>query len=171
MDWAPPAVVWELPPPVKDELGVELGSLEAVEAAFAEPGLAASSLGSWADKCKGANAALAAAEAQIGKGCTGESTDGVITTAEDQLDEEDCEWQAALEAATAPLQPRPAAAVDQQPSKKKAPKQTPGPPPAKSAQRSPVAGPGDRPQKGLLPGGSPAAPAAPGGREMTRSRC
>ena len=28
MDWAPPAVAWELPPPPGEELGAELGSLE-----------------------------------------------------------------------------------------------------------------------------------------------
>ena len=44
---------------------------------------------------------------------------------------------AALGAVTAPLQPRPAGAIDQRLNKKKAPKQTYRPPPAKSAQRSP----------------------------------
>ena len=81
---------------------------------FAEPGPATSSLGSWADECERAEAALAAAEAQMGRGCADEDTDGAIATAEGQLDEEDWEWLAVLEAATAPLRPRPAEAVDQQ---------------------------------------------------------
>ena len=45
MDWAPPAVAWELPPR-GEELGAELGSLEEMGAAFTKPSLAASSLGS-----------------------------------------------------------------------------------------------------------------------------
>ena len=53
MDWAPPAAVWELPPPLGEGLGAELGSLEEIEAAFTEPSLAVSSLGSWADECDG----------------------------------------------------------------------------------------------------------------------
>ena len=94
-------MAWELPLPPEDELGAELGSLEVVDAAFAEPGPAGSSLGSWADECKRADAALAAAEAQMGRGCADEDTDGAIATAEGQLDEEDWEWLVALEAATA----------------------------------------------------------------------
>ena len=50
MDCSPPAVAWELPPLQGEELGAELGSLEEIEAAFTEPSLAVSSLGSWADK-------------------------------------------------------------------------------------------------------------------------
>ena len=67
LDWAPPLAAWELPPPPGEELGAELGSLEEIEAAFTEPSLAVSSLGSWADECEGASAALATAEAQMGE--------------------------------------------------------------------------------------------------------
>ena len=123
MDWAPP-------------LGAELWSLEEIEAAFTEPSLTASSLGSWADKCEWADAALAAAEAQMGRGCTDESTEGVTATAEAQLEKEDWEWLTALAVATAPPQPHPAGAVDQLPGKKEAPRPTQGPPPVKGAQRS-----------------------------------
>ena len=59
MDCSPPAAAWELPPPQGEELGAELGSLEEMGAAFTEPSLAASSLGSWADECERADAALA----------------------------------------------------------------------------------------------------------------
>ena len=97
MDWAPPPAAWELPPPHGEELGAELGSLEEIEAAFTEPSLTMSSLGSWADECKRADAALATAKAQMGRGCTDESTGDAA--AEAQLDEEDWEWLAALGAA------------------------------------------------------------------------
>ena len=113
-----------------------MGSLEVIEAAFVELSLAASSLGSWADECEQADATQATAEAQMGRGCTDEDTEGAIATAEGQLDEEDWERLAALEAATAPLRPRPAEAIDQPPCKKEAPKPTHGPLPVKSAQRS-----------------------------------
>ena len=53
MDWAPPPAARELPPPLGEGLGAELGSLEEIEAAFTEPSLAVSSLGSWADECDG----------------------------------------------------------------------------------------------------------------------
>ena len=66
---APPPAAWELPLPQGEELEGELGLLEEVEAAFTEPSPAASSLGSWADECKRADTALAAAEAQMGRGC------------------------------------------------------------------------------------------------------
>ena len=49
---------------------MELGSLEVIEAAFAELSLAASSLGSRADKYEQADATQATAEAQMGRGCT-----------------------------------------------------------------------------------------------------
>ena len=73
MDWAPPPAAWEFPPPYGEELGADLGSLEEIGAAFTEPSLTASSLGSWADECKRANAAQAAAKAQMGRGCPDES--------------------------------------------------------------------------------------------------
>ena len=59
-------------------------------AAFTEPSLAVSSLGSWADECEWADAALATTEAQMGRGCPDESPGD--DTAEDKLDEEDWEW-------------------------------------------------------------------------------
>ena len=62
MDCSPPLAAWELPPQ-GEELEGELGSLEEVGAAFTEPSPATSSLGSWADECERADAALAAAEA------------------------------------------------------------------------------------------------------------
>ena len=80
----------------------ELGSLEEVGADFTEPSPAASSLGSWADECEQADAALAAAEAQMGRGCPEESLEGDTALAGDLLGEEDCEWLAALGAAIAP---------------------------------------------------------------------
>ena len=82
MDWAPPPAAWEFPPPYGEELGADLGSLEEIGAAFTEPSLTASSLGSWADKCKRANAAQAAAKAQMGRGCTDESLGEATATAE-----------------------------------------------------------------------------------------
>ena len=62
MDCSPPAAAWELPPLEEDTQG-ELGSLEEVVTDWAEPSPAASSLGSWANECERADAALAAAEA------------------------------------------------------------------------------------------------------------
>ena len=72
MDCPAPAAAWEFLPLPGDELGAELGSLEEMGAAFTEPSLVASSLGSWADECERANAALAAAEARMGRGCPDE---------------------------------------------------------------------------------------------------
>ena len=68
MDCSLPPAAWELPPPPGEGMEGELGSLEEVEAAFAEPSPAASSLGSWADECEGADAALATAESSDGAG-------------------------------------------------------------------------------------------------------
>ena len=110
MDWAPPAVAWELTPR-GEELGAELGSLEEMGAAFTEPSLAASSLGSWADESERADAALTATEAQMGRGCPDESPGDDTATAEDQLDEEDWDWLTALGAATARLLPHLAGTV------------------------------------------------------------
>ena len=72
--------------------GAELGSLEEVGAAFAEPSLAVSSLGSWADECERADTALAAAEAQMGLGCPDESMGADTATAGDLLEEDDWDW-------------------------------------------------------------------------------
>ena len=101
MDWASPPAAWELPPPHGEELGAELGSLEEMGAAFTEPSLTVSSLGSWADECERADAALAAAKAQMGRGCPDESPGDATATAKAQLDEEDWEWLTALGAAMA----------------------------------------------------------------------
>ena len=143
-----------------------------------------------------ADAALATAKAQMGRGCTDESTGDAA--AEAQLDEEDWEWLDALGAAKAPLLPRPAGTVDPPPGKKEAPRPALGPPLIKGAQRDTGAetgkgvvaprtgGPATRgarlpegarspegawPPEGPPPGGSPAAPAARGGKKRTRSRC
>ena len=119
MDCSPPLGAWELPPPRGEELGAELGSLEEMGAAFIEPSLTASSLGSWAYECEQADAALAAAEAQMGRGCPDESPGDVTATAEAQLDEdeEDREWLTALGAATATLQPHLGGTGDQPPGR------------------------------------------------------
>ena len=65
-------------------------------AAFTEPSLAASSLGSWANECEQANTALAAdalaaAEAQMGRGCPDEGLGDDTAAARDPLEEEDWE--------------------------------------------------------------------------------
>ena len=131
MDCSPPPAAWELPPLQGEELGGELGSLEEVGAAFPEPSPAASSLGSWADKCERADAALATAEAQMGWGCPEESLEGDTALAGDLLGEEDCEWLAALGAAIAPPQPRLEGAGGQPLGRQEAPKPIQGPLPAK----------------------------------------
>ena len=77
MDCSPPPAAWELPPPLEEDAGGELGSLEEAVTDCAEPSPAASSLGSWADECERADAALAAAEAQMGQGCGEENSEGV----------------------------------------------------------------------------------------------
>ena len=109
----------------------ELGSLEEVGADFTEPSPAASSLGSWADECEQADAALAAAEAQMGRGCPEESLEGNTALSGDLLGEEDCEWLAALGAAIAPRQPRLEGAGGQPLGQQEAPKPIQGPLPAK----------------------------------------
>ena len=80
-------------------------------AAFTDPSLATSSLGSWANECERADATLAAAEAQMGQGRPDESLGDDTATAGDLLEEEDWEWLTALGAATAPPPPRPAGTV------------------------------------------------------------
>ena len=68
MDCSPPPAAWELPPPLEEDTGGELGSLEEAVTDCAEPSPAASSLGSWANECERADTALAAPEAQMGRG-------------------------------------------------------------------------------------------------------
>ena len=77
MDCSPPPAAWELPPPQGEELEGELGSLEEVGAAFTKLSPTVSSLGSWADECEQANAALAAAEAKMGRRLAGGGELGV----------------------------------------------------------------------------------------------
>ena len=178
MDWAPPAATWELSPP-GEELGAELGSLEEMGAAFTEPSLAASSLGSWADECERADPALAAAEAQMGRRCPDESLGDDTATAGDLLEEEDWEWLTALRAAIAPMLPRPGGTVGWPLGRPGAPKSIQGPLPAKGDQKNRRSAPGkgavapkagEAATQGPPPKGSLAAPAARGGRKRTRSR-
>ena len=143
MDCSPPAAAWELPPPQGEELGAELGSLEEMGAAFTEPSLAASSLGSWADECERADPALAAAEAQMGRRCPDESLGDDTATAGDLLEEEDWEWLTALGAAIAPPPPRPAGTRGQPPGRQEAPKSIQGPPPVKGCPEEPRVGTGE----------------------------
>ena len=179
MDCSPPVAAWEFPPLQGDELGAELGSLEEMGAAFTEPSLAASSLGSWADECERADAALAAAEAQMGRGCPDESLGDDTATAGDLLEEEDWEWLTALGVATAPPSPRPAGTVGQPPGQQETPKSVQGPPPVKSAQRNPgsaqgkggvVPKAGEAATQGAPAGRKPRRPSSPRGRKRTRSR-
>ena len=131
-------------------------------------------MGSWADECERADAALAAAEAQMGRGCTDESVGDVTAAPEAHLDEEDWEWLAALGAAMTPLQPGPAGTVDQPPGKKEATRPAPGPLPAKGAQRSTGAATGKgvvAPRtrglaaRGAHAGRKPRRPSSPRGQE------
>ena len=154
-----------------------MGSLEEVGAAFTKPSPAASSLGSWANECERADAALAAAKAQMGRGCPEESLEGDTALAGDLLEEENWEWLAALGAAIATPRPE-GAGVDRRARKgllslskgRHRPRGTRGtrgqhwgrgqwPP----RQEMP-------PPKGPPPGGSLTAPAARGARTRTRSR-
>ena len=137
MDCSPPVAAWEFPPLQGEELGAELGSLEEMGAAFTEPSLSASSLGSWADECERADAALAAAEAQMGRRCPDESLGDDTATAGDLLEEEDWEWLTALGAAIAPPPPRPGGTVDRPPGRQGAPKSIQGPPGAATGHRPP----------------------------------
>ena len=160
MDWASPPALWELPPPRWEELGAELGLLEEMGAAFTEPSPTTSSLGSWTDECERADAALAAAEAQMGRGCPEESPGDATATAETQLDEdeEDWEWLTALGAAPAPPQPHSAGTRNQPPGQQEAPGAAQGPPPEHGGRT----GEGE---------GSPQSEGARGVSEKTRSRC
>ena len=119
----------------------ELGSLEEVDAVFAEPSPTASSLGSWADECERADAALAAAEAQMGRGCPEESWEGGLTITGDLLEEDDGEWLVALKAAIVPPL-RLEGARGLPPCQQGAPKPVQGLPPAKGDQRKTGPAPG-----------------------------
>ena len=102
MDCSPPPADWELPPPLEEDTGGELRSLDEAVIDCAEPSPAASNLGSWADECEWADAALAAAKAQMGQGCAEESPEGAAALDGDLLREEDGEWMVALKAALVP---------------------------------------------------------------------
>ena len=108
-----------------------------MEAAFTEPSLVASSLGSWADECEQADAALAAAEAQMGRRGLDESLGDDTATAGDLLEEEDWEWLTALGAANCATAALPGGTVGQPPGQQGAPKSAQRPPPAKSDQKNP----------------------------------
>ena len=162
MDCSPPPAAWELPPPLEGEARGELGSLEEVVAKCTELSPVASSLGSWADECEQANeceradAALPAAEAQMGRGCAEESPEGDAALDRDLLMEEDSEWMVALKAALAPRPPGPAEMGGQPKGRQGAPKPVQGPPPTKGSQKKP----------GLAPGKGTAAPT--GGEAATQ---
>ena len=102
MDCSPPPPARELPPPLEEDAGGELGLLEEAVTDCAEPSPAASSLGSWADECERADTALAAAEAHMGRGCAEEGTEGAAALDGDLLMEEDGEWMITLKTALAP---------------------------------------------------------------------
>ena len=166
MDCSLPSADWELPPPPGEAMEGELGSLEEVDAAFAEPSPTASSLGSWADECERADAALAAAEAQLGRGCPEESREGGLTLTGDLLEEEDGEWLLALKAALAPPPPRLEGTGGPPPGRQGAPKPIQGPPPAKGDQRKTRPAPG----KGAMASkaGETAAQGAAAGKKLRR---
>ena len=71
----------------------------------------------WADECERANAALAAAEDQMGRTGEGHETDASLAAAEARMEKEDREWLAALEAAMALLHPRQQSPENQPPNK------------------------------------------------------
>ena len=137
MDCSLPPAAWELPPPLEKEARGELGSLEEVGAECTEPSPAASSLGSWADECERADAALSAAEAQMGQGCTEERPESDTTLDRDLLMEEDGEWRVALKAALALRLLRLAETGGQPKGRQGAPKPIQGPPPTKGGQKKP----------------------------------
>ena len=140
-----------------------MGSLEEVGAAFTKPSPAASSLGSWANECERADAALAAAKAQMGRGCPEESLEGNTALAGDLPEEENWEWLTSLGVAIAPPPPQPAGARGRPPGRQGAPKPVQEPPPAKGDQKKP----GQAPGKGAVApkAGEAATQVAPTGRK------
>ena len=151
-----------------------MGSLEEVDTAFTEPSTTASSLGSWANECERADAALTAAEAQVGRGCTEEILESDAALDGELLMEEDGEWMVALKAALEPGPPRLGETGGQPKGQQGAPKPIQGPPPTKGGQKKlgPALGPQGEgpPPKELLPGRSLTALAAREARKRTRSR-
>ena len=176
MDCSPPPAAWELPPPLEEDTGGELGSLEEAVTNCAEPSPAASSLGSWADECEQADAALAAAEAQMGQGCPEESPEGATALEGDLLMEEDGEWMVALKAA---LAPRPGETGGPPKGRQRDAKPIQGPPLTKGGQKKPgpAAGKGTAAPTGVgaaaqgsAAGKKPHRPSSPRSRKRTRSR-
>ena len=137
MDCSLPPAAWELPPPLEEDAGGELGSLEEAVTDCAETSPAASSLGSWAHKFERADAALTAAEAQMGRGCGEESPERAVALDGDLLMEEDGKWMVALKAALAPRPPRRGETGGQPKGRQRAPKPTQGLPPTKGGQKKP----------------------------------
>ena len=113
-----------------------------MEAAFTEPSLASSSLGSWTDECEQANSTLAATEAQMGQRCPEESLEDDLTLAGDLLREEDGAWLVPLKGAIVPLPPWLEGARGLPPCQQGAPKPVQGLPPAKGDQRKTGPAPG-----------------------------
>ena len=166
MDCSPPPAAWELPPPLEEDTGGELGSLEEAVTDCTEPSPAASSLGSWADKCERANAALAAAEAQMGRGCAEESPEGATALEGDLLMEEDGEWMVALKAALAPRPPRPGETGGPPKGRQRDAKPIQGPPPTKGGQKKP--GPAAEKGTAAPTGARAAAQGPPAGKKPRR---
>ena len=132
-----PPAVWALPLPAKVDLGAELGSLEAIEAALADLDPSESSLGSWANECERADATLAAAEAQLGRTGDGPEMDAALAAAEARMEKEDRELLVVLEAAMAPLHPHQPEPEDRPLAKGKVGRQKhPPPPPNGSCRRT-----------------------------------
>ena len=132
MDCSSPPAAWELPPLEEDARG-ELGSLEEAVTDCAEPSPAASSLGSWADECERADAALAA-EAQMGRGRGEDNPEGTAALDGDLLMEEDGEWMVALKEA---LAPQPGETGSQPKDRQRATKAVQGPLPTRGGQKKP----------------------------------
>ena len=126
MDCSPLPAAWELPPPLEEDTRGELGSLEEAVTDCAEQSPAASSLGSWADECERADAALAAAEAKMGRGCREDNPKGTAALDGDLPMEEEGEWLVALKEA---LAPRPGETGSQPKDQQRATKAIQGPPP------------------------------------------
>ena len=147
-----------------------------IEAALADPDPSESSLGSWADECERADAALAATEAQMGRKGERQEDNTSLAAAEAQMEKEDRELLVTLEAAMAPLRPCQAGPEGRPPSKKRDALQKQRPQLHNGGLRTrrqrkvcQQLSRGIRQRKGPPIGTALAAPAAPGGRK-TRSR-
>ena len=107
-------------------------------------------MGSWADECEWADAALADAKAQMGRGCAEESPEGAAALKGELLMEEDVEWMVALKAALATQHPQPGETGGQPKGWQRATKPIQGPPLTKGGHKKPgpAAGRGQRPPQG-----------------------